>query len=244
VIYEMLGGLTMSILERLSAATRALSVGGQISSLLGRGSSSQASEIPGPDNEVPFTVGVIVLSAKMAKADGMVAADEVRAFKEAFEISAKEMKRAAPIFNSAKRDAANFEECAEQLAAVFKGDRKLLEDVLDGLFHIAKADEEVRPQEERFLREVAKRFGFSGEEINSIRARHMAAAHRDPYEVLGVKPSISHEQLERHYGMLVADTDTEQLVARGVPKEFMAIATEKRAALNEAYKAIVKDRAG
>jgi DnaJ like chaperone protein len=59
--------------------------------------------------------------------------------------SAEEMKRAAPIFNSAKRDAANFEECAEQLAAVFKGDRKLLEDVLDGLFHIAKADEEVRP---------------------------------------------------------------------------------------------------
>ena len=72
----------------------------------------------------------------------------------------------------------------------------------------------------------------------------MAAAKRDSYEVLGVKPSISHEQLERHYGMLVADTDTEQLVARGVPKEFMAIATEKRAALNEAYKAIVKDRAG
>jgi DnaJ like chaperone protein len=239
------GGLTMSILERLSAAIRDLSVGGQISSLLGRGSSSQAREIhTEPDHEVPFTVGVIVLSAKMAKADGMVAADEVRAFKEAFEISAEEMKQAAPIFNSAKRDAANFEECADQLVAVFKGNRKLLEDVLDGLFHIAKADEEVRPQEEQFLRKVAKRFGFSGEEINSIRARHMAAAKRDPYEVLGVKPSISHEQLERHYRMLVAETDTEQLVARGVPKEFMAIATEKRAALNEAYKAIVKDRAG
>jgi tellurite resistance protein TerB len=45
-------------------------------------------------------VGVIVLSAKMAKADGIVAADEVKAFKEAFRVSATEMKQVAPVFNS------------------------------------------------------------------------------------------------------------------------------------------------
>lgn len=95
----------MSIWERLSAATRTVSVGGQISSLLGFGSTSQAREVDSePDNEVPFTVGVIVLSAKMAKADGTVDADEVKAFKEAFKLSAAEMKQAAPIFNSAKRN--------------------------------------------------------------------------------------------------------------------------------------------
>ena len=85
-----------------------------------------------PDNEVPFTVGVIVLSAKMAKADGSVAADEVKAFKEAFKVSPAEMTQVASVFNSAKRDTANFEECAEQLVTVFKGNRKLLEHVLDG----------------------------------------------------------------------------------------------------------------
>jgi DnaJ like chaperone protein len=123
----------MSIWERLSEATRNLSVGGQISSLFGFGSTSQARKAYSePDNEVPFTVGVIVLSAKMAKADGTVAADEVKAFKEAFKISAAEMKQAAPLFNSAKRDAANFETYAEQLVTVFDGNRRLLEDVLDG----------------------------------------------------------------------------------------------------------------
>ena len=76
---------------------------------------------------MPFTVGVIVLSAKMAKADGSVAADEVKAFKEAFKVSPAEMKQVASVFNSAKRDTANFEECAEQLVTVFKGNRKLLE---------------------------------------------------------------------------------------------------------------------
>ena len=152
----------MSIWGRLSAATHELSLGGQISSLLGFGPPSEERKLYAePDNEVPFTVGVIVLSAKMAKADGSVAADEVKAFKEAFKVSAAEMKQVAPVFNSAKRDAANFEDCAEQLVTVFKGNRKLLEDVLDGLFHIAKADEEVRLQEEQFLGEVAKLFGFT-----------------------------------------------------------------------------------
>ena len=228
----------MSIWERLSAATRTVSVGGQISSLLGFGSTSQAREVDSePDNEVPFTVGVIVLSAKMAKADGTVDADEVKAFKEAFKLSAAEMKQAAPIFNSAKRDATNFETCAEQLVTVFNGNRKVLEDVLDGLFHIAKADEEVHQQEEQFLEEVAKRFGFTVGEFNSIMARHLDAAKRNPYDVLGVKPSISDEELERYYRMLVADDDT-----RGVPKEFAIIAIEKRASLKEAYDKIIKER--
>jgi hypothetical protein len=51
-----------------------------------------------------------VLSAKMAKTDGIVAADEVKTFKEAFKVSAAEMKQATRLFNSAKRDAANFED--------------------------------------------------------------------------------------------------------------------------------------
>lgn len=191
---------------------------------------------------MPFTVAVIVLSAKMAKADGIVAADEVKAFKEAFKVSPAEMKQAAPVFNSAKRDAADFEACAEQLVELFRGNRKLLEDVLDGLFHIAKADAEVHRQEEQFLGEVAKRFGFTPAEFKSIKARHLVADKRDPYDVLGVEPSIGDEELERHYRGLIADSHAEELIARGVPKEFVIIAIERRAALSEAYEAILKER--
>ena len=233
----------MSIWGRLSAATHDLSLGGQISSLLGFGPTSQERKLYAePDNEVPFTVGVIVLSAKMAKADGSVAADEVKAFQEAFKVSAALMKQVAPAFNSAKRDAVNFEACAEQLVTLFKGNRKLLEDVLDGLFHIAKADGEVHRQEEQFLGKVAKLFGFTISEFNSIKARHLVAAKRNPYDVLGVRPSISDEDLKSHYRMLLADSHSEQLIARGVPKEFTVIAIEKRAALSEAYEAIMKER--
>ena len=230
----------MSILGRLSAAAHDFSVRGQISSLLAFApSGEQRKSYPEQDNEVPFTVAVIVLSAKMAKADGIVAADEVKAFKEAFKVSPAEMKQAAPVFNSAKRDAADFEACAEQLVELFRGNRKLLEDVL--VFN-AKADAEVHRQEEQFLGEVAKRFGFTPAEFKSIKARHLVADKRDPYDVLGVEPSIGDEELERHYRGLIADSHAEELIARGVPKEFVIIAIERRAVLSEAYEAILKER--
>lgn len=233
----------MSIWGKLAAAD--LLVAGPIAALFGgrvapdnRGKRQDRLE----ENDVAFTVGVIVLGAKMAKADGVVTTDEVSAFKDAFKVSNAEMKQAARVFNLAKRDVTGYEACAEQLVIMFKGNRKLLGDVLDGLFHIAKADEALHPEEEQFLAQVAKRFCFTDTEFSSIRARHIVAAERNPYEVLGLEPSVSNEELKSHYRALVADNQPDRLIARGVPQEFVTIAIEKIASINEAYGAIVKQR--
>jgi DnaJ like chaperone protein len=233
----------MSIWGKLAAAE--LLVAGPIAALLGGRAApddrdKKLDQLA--ENQVAFTVGVIVLSAKMAKADGVVTADEVNAFKAAFKVSNAEMKQAARVFNLAKRDVTGYEACAEQLVIVFKGNRKLLGDVLEGLFHIAKADEALHPQEEQFLGQVAKRFGFTDTEFRSIRARHVVDAKRNPYEVLGLEPSVSNEELKSHYRALVADNRPEKLIARGVPEEFVTIALEKAASINEAYDAIAKQR--
>ena len=200
-------------------------------------------EQDGPaENQVAFTVGVIALGAKMAKADGVVTMDEVNAFKEVFKVPEGEMKNVARVFNLAKQDVAGYEAYAEQLATMFKGNRKLLEDVLEGLFHIAKADEHLHPNEEQFLHQVAKRFGFTDTEFSYIKARHVIASKRNPYDVLGVKPTITNEELKSHYRKLVAENHPDKLMARGVPKEFIAIATEKVATINEAYEMVAKER--
>jgi DnaJ like chaperone protein len=237
----------MSIWERLATAATQLTVARPIAALLGGESGhdvfdrNHRQDQPA-ENQLVFTVGVIALSAKMAKSDGVVTKDEVNAFKEAFKISDLEMRQAAHIFNLAKLDVAGYEACAEQLVTVFKGNRKLLEDVLDGLFHIAKADEALHPQEEQFLGQVAKRFGFTDTEFSYIKARHVIAAKRNPYDVLGVKPSVSDEELKSHYRRLVADNQPDKLMARGVPEEFVTIATEKLATITKAYDAIVEER--
>ena len=143
----------MSIWEKLAGATAELLRAGSIGAGLG-GVNGQAEKV-----QVAFTVGVIALGAKMAKADGVVTRDEVNALKEVFKIPAGEMKNVANIFNMAKQDVTGYQAYAEQLAAMLKGNRRLLEDVLEGLFHIAKADQVMHPREVEFLAEVAKRFG-------------------------------------------------------------------------------------
>ena len=130
----------------MAGAAAGLAIGGPIGALLGGVAGhyviDRDEEQDGPaENQVAFTVGVIALGAKMAKADGVVTIDEVNAFKEVFKVPDGEMKNVARVFNLAKQDVAGYEAYAEQLAAMFKGNRKLLEDVLEGLFHIAKADE-------------------------------------------------------------------------------------------------------
>lgn len=236
----------MSVWGKLAGAAAGLAIGGPIGALVGGVAGHFAidreeHETPA-QNQVAFTVGVIALGAKMAKADGVVTADEVDAFKEVFKVPEGEMKNVARVFNLAKQDVAGFEAYAEQLAAMFKNNQKLLEDVLEGLFHIAKADDCLHPREEEFLREVAKRFGISESHFNYIKARHVGAHQRNPYEVLGVDPSIGNDELKVLYHKLVSDNHPDKLMARGVPKEFIAIATEKLATINESYHTIAKER--
>ena len=237
----------MSIWGKLAGAAAGLAIGGPIGALLGGVAGhyviDRDQEQDGQaENQVAFTVGVIALGAKMAKADGVVTMDEVNAFKEVFKVPEGEMKNVARVFNLAKQDVAGYEAYAEQLATMFKGNRKLLEDVLEGLFHIAKADEHLHPNEEQFLHQVAKRFGLTDTEFSYIKARHVIASKRNPYDVLGVKPTITNEEQKSHYHKLVAENHPDKLMARGVPKEFVAIATEKVATINEAYETIAKER--
>ena len=131
------------------------------------------------EHRVAFAVGVIALGAKMAKADGIVTVDEVSAFKDAFKMSEGEMKIVADLFNLAKLDVAGYEAYAERLATISGGNRKLLENVLDGLFHIAKSDAVLHPREEQFLAAVAKRFGMTDTEFAYVKARHVIDTKRN-----------------------------------------------------------------
>ena len=229
-----------------SRATLSTSPGGPIGALLGGLAGHFAIDRSKTDaasrNQVAFTVGVIALGAKMAKADGVVTSDEVAAFKEVFKVPPGEVDNVARLFNLAKKDVAGYESYADQLAKLFKDNRELLQDVLEGLFHIAAADQVLHPKEEEYLRHVSKRFGFSETEFKYIRARHVPSAKRSPYDVLEVKPEVSDAALKSHYRKLVIANHPDKLMARGVPEEFIAIANEKLAVINEAYDEIAKER--
>jgi DnaJ like chaperone protein len=237
----------MSIWGKLAGAAAGFAIGGPIGALIGGiaghyGLDRQRQGPPTAETEIAFTVGVIALGAKMAKADGVVTADEVQAFKEVFRVPPSEIPNVARIFNLAKQDVAGYEAYAEQLATLFKDNRELLEDVLEGLFHIASADGVLHPREHEYLRTVAGIFGFSDTEFGAIRARYVHDDKDDAYRVLGVDSSISDKELKTRYRKLVQENHPDKAVARGLPPEFIKIATDKLAAINQAYERIQHDR--
>ncbi|WP_281301283.1 MULTISPECIES: molecular chaperone DjiA [unclassified Iodidimonas] len=204
--------------------------------------------ITGSENEddatrkITFTIGVIALSAKMAKADGQVTEDEVDAFRAIFDVPPHELKNVARVYDMARQDTAGFEVYARQVAALFKDRAIVLEDLLDALFHIARADGSVHRAEIDFLHKVAGIFGFSDAEFEALSARHIGADRNSPYTILGVSPDIADDDLKAAYHRLIKENHPDRLMAMGLPREFISVANDRLASINAAYDRVKAQR--
>jgi DnaJ like chaperone protein len=202
---------------------------------------------PTETRRIAFATAIIVLSAKLAKADGVVSRDEIEAFKRRFMISDHEVGGIARIYDQAKQSAGGFEPYARQIAALFGRDPILLEELLIGLFEVAKADGALRSGEIEFLREVAAIFGFGEAKFEQIKATFAATQEPEtglgrPYQLLGLTRGASDAEIKTTYRKLVRELHPDQLIAKGLPKEFISRANNRLAAINAAYDQIAKQR--
>ena len=231
----------MSVWGKVGGAAAGLVVGGPVGAVVGAvvGHFVLYREA---DPGVTFTIAVVALSGKMARADGVVTDKDFEVFRRAFAVPPDEEPNVRRIFNLARQDIAGFEHYAQQIARLLVGNPALLEDVLDGLFEIAKSDGVLHPCEARFLERVAEIFGFAPGEYRRIRASHFAPELTDPYVILGLSYSADEEELKQTYRRLVRENHPDSLMARGVPAEFIKLATDKLAAINTAYEKIRAER--
>ena len=124
----------------------------------------------------------------------------------------------------------------------FRKDHPVLEELLDGLFHIARADGQIHDAELNYLAEVARLFGFSETDFARIREANLGPDKADPYTVLGVRREMSNEEIRAAWRKLVRDNHPDRLMAHGLPEEFVMLANEKLATINAAYDRISKER--
>jgi DnaJ like chaperone protein len=239
----------MSIWNRIVRGVGGFAFDGPLGTLLGSVAEQAADKlrhITGDTidgtRQIAFTIGVIALGAKMAKADGQVTRDEVEAFKQVFKISPEDMKSVSRVFNLARKDVAGFEAYAEQIADLFEPASEVLEDLLHGLFHVAKADQVVHPAELDYLRKVAQIFGFDEAGFARIRAYHLGPDLADPYTIMGLEPDVDDEVVKRTWRALIRENHPDRAIARGLPQEFVDLATEKLATINDAYDRIARQR--
>ena len=240
----------MSIWGKIIGGAAGFALGGPIGALLGTMAGHafvDTKERPTDTRarkQMAFTAGVIVLAAKMAKADGVVREEEVQAFRKVFHpILRDQVKEAevARVFNVAKKDSQGFEPYARQLGEMFRKNPAVLEELLNCLFLIAKADNVYHPKENEYLESVAEIFGLSEAAFRRVRAAH-GVDKPDPYAVLGIPRDIPDDKLKSKYRELVLAHHPDTLIAQGVPQEFIDTANEKLAVINDAYDRIERER--
>jgi DnaJ like chaperone protein len=225
----------MSIWSRITEALAALAKGESLTQVFDH------LRTP-PERSVAFAIAVIALGAKMAKADGLVTRDEVTAFREVFQIAQSDHEGAARVFNLARQDVAGYEEYATRIKSMFGDEKTALCDLMEGLFHIAVADGVYHPNEDDFLARVADIFGLPEQEFRAIRTRFVPDAIPDPYDVLGVTPDASMEEIRTAWRKLVRETHPDRMLARGVPEEAVKLAEKRLVDINRAWEEI-NDRA-
>lgn len=236
----------MSIWTRIADALAALAKGEPLSVVFDRlrGGAS-------PERSVGFTIGVLALGAKMAKADGTVTRDEVTAFRRIFTFPEGEEEHAARVFNLAREDVAGFDAYARKIARLFNpegrpicaDDHHVLVDVLEALFQIAVADGSYHDGEDAFLAHVAKEFGLDDDCFRIVRSRLVEGTPRDPYDVLGLPRGTAKAEARKAWSALVRDTHPDVLQARGVPPEAMKLAERRLQLINEAWREIAAKEA-
>lgn len=221
----------MSIWSRISQALAALAQGESLAKVFEKLRSP-------PQRGVAFTIAVIALGAKMAKADGLVTRDEVTAFREVFEIRHEDEAHAARVFNLARQDVAGYQAYASQISAMFRDDHQTLTDLLEGLFHIAMADGFYHPNEDGFLQNVAEIFGLPHTVFQAVRSRFVRNSVTDPYVILGVAPEMPLVEIRSVWRQLVKENHPDRMIARGVPEEAIRLAEKRVIAINQAWEKI------
>ena len=228
------------------------SLGGPLGALLGAALGAAAGHYlvdqegapfgPAP-REVIFTTGLVALAAKMARSDGVVHDSEVMAFRRIIDVPEVELARVEKLFDLAKATTDGFEAYAAQIEAAFRDEPALLADVLDGLFFIAAADGAVHEAERAYLMDIASIFGIDARGFEVIEARHVRLKD-DPYLVLGLDPNADDAMIKARYRELAREFHPDREMARGLPPEAVRIATQRLAAINDAYARIETLRGG
>jgi len=186
----------MSIWGSLIGGVIGFSFGGPFGALLGSFVGGKLSQLNSgnktksfANSQEVFALSLIVLSAKLSKADGQVSKEELMAVKDKLQIPDNEIDQVAKIFNKAKEESTGYEPYAKQISEIYQGNLNVLEEVINILFYIAEADGHVSEAEISMITDIAHIFGLSQTQFESIKESRKSSDKSNPYIVLESSPS-------------------------------------------------------
>ena len=237
----------MNIWGKIIGSTTGFAFGGPIGALLGGAAGHAIDKIQRqkkkPEElaikQIGFTIGVIVLSAKMAKADGKVTKQEILAFKKKIEGPDAEIKNVAFLWDQAKKSTHGYEVYAQQISNLLEKKSPVLEELLNLLVMIAEADGEITDPEIIYLKHVSEIFGFSNEDFERI-ISYKIKGLSNPYKILGVSEKTPIHEVKRKWKILATKHHPDLLISQGMPEELIKQNTQTLKEINNAWDIIQK----
>ena len=235
----------MSIWGSLIGGMIGFSLGGPFGMLLGsliggKISRSRSSYQSFAQPQQVFALSLIVLSAKLSKADGQVSREELIAVKDKLKIPESELNQVGKIFNKAKEESTGYEPYAKQIAQIYRGNLNVLEEVVNILFYIAEADGNVSETELKMIQDISNIFGLNQSQFNSIKESRKSSDKLNPYVVLESKPDDDLRLIRKKYLKLSKEHHPDLLLSRGVPREVIDESKKKMRAINSAWNQVQK----
>ena len=232
----------MTIWGKIIGSATGFAFGGPIGALLGGVAGHALDKLKTKEKlpeqlalkQIGFTIGVIVLSAKMAKADGKVTKSEIKAFKEKINVPDNEIKNVARLWDQAKKTTDGFEVYAKQISNLLEKNSSVLEELLNLLVIIAEADGKITNLEKIYLKEVSNIFGFSEQDFERICSSKLDK-HTDPYQTLGVLKDAPLEEIKNKWKTLAMKHHPDRLISQGIPQDIIETNTYRLKEINNAW---------
>ena len=190
-----------------------------------------------------FAISLVILTAKLAKADGQVSKEELIAIKEKLKIPDHEIDQVGKIFNKAKEDSLGYEPYAKQIAQIYRSNPAVLDEVINILFYIAEADGNVSDSELAMIKNIAQIFNLTDIQFEGIKESRKGSDKLNPYIVLGCTSNDDFATIRKKYLQLSKEHHPDALISKGVPKEVIEESKKKMRAINSAFDKIEKMQA-
>jgi len=196
--------------------------------------------------QAAFFTTTFSVMGHIAKADGHVSSLEISAAKDIMaqmQLSEAQRKAAIKFFDQGKLSDFPLEDVLHQFKKECHRRRNLIQMFVEIQIATAMADGKVDASEKRIIYTIGEILGFSRSQIEHLFniASGAKASVSDSltltqaYKIIGVEKGSTEAEIKKAYRRLMSQHHPDKLVAKGLPDEMIALATEKTQEIRKAY---------
>lgn len=192
-----------------------------------------------------FFESLFTMLGSLAAVDGQVNAIEIQTVKDFMNndlrLNQNYQAIALQMFHNGSRNVLNFEPHCHRLYFLFKGQPAILQMVLTVLYKLAESHDGISSEERRYLDMAESIFRMKGS--TSYNSGYTSTTELESaYNFLGCNKEMSDEDVKKKYRKMASEFHPDRAAAKGLPKEFIAMATEKFQKVQNSYDTIKVSR--